>query len=217
MRALPLLLAAAALALPGHGQSSPSLSIEFSNPGLTPSTWTLVLHPDGSGHFHAERGDAADPQTETMEPAIIDRDVHLSEEFADRVFETAHRHKLMNVECESHAKVAFQGWKTISYVGPDGSWICRFNYSNDKQIEALGDSLVGVASTIVEGVRLEMLRQHDPLGLDSEMEFIAEASEDGRLQQICAIRKILQRLESDPAVLDRVRNQARKLLARAEK
>lgn len=217
MRALLLWLAAAALALPGQSQSAAVLRIDFSNPGLTPSTWTLVLHPDGSAHFHAERGHAADPRTETMEPAIMDRDVHLSEEFADRVFETAHRRKLMNVECESHAKVAFQGWKTISYLGPDGSGSCEFNYSNDKQIEALGDSLVGVASTIVEGVRLEMLRQHDPLGLDREMEFVTEASQDGRLQQICAIRKTLQRLENDPAVLDRVRSRARKLLARAEK
>jgi hypothetical protein len=217
MRALVLALAAI-LSLPGHAQSaSTSLTIEFSNPGLTPSRWTLVIHPDGSGHFHAERGHAADPKTETMEPATIDRDVHLNEDFVDRVFDTVHSHHLMDVACESRAKVAFQGWKTISYRGPDGSGICRFNYSNDKEIEALGDSLVGVASTIVEGVRLEMIRQHDPLGLDREMEFVTEASRDGRLQQICVIQKILQSLEEDPAVLDRVRTRARKLLARVEK
>ena len=45
-----------------------------------------------------------------------------------------------------------------------------------------------VAQTILEGARLEVLLQHDRLGLDQEMEFLTEALQDGRAQQICAIR-----------------------------
>jgi hypothetical protein len=62
-----------------------------------------------------------------------------------------------------------------------------------------------------------MLLQHDPLGLDKEMEFLTEAEKDGRVQQICAIRGILERLEGDSAVLDRVRKRARQLLGEQEK
>jgi hypothetical protein len=47
------------------------------------------------------------------------------------------------------------------------------------------------------------------------MQYVVEASEDGRLQQICAIRDILQRLQDDPHVMDRVRKRARLLLARS--
>ena len=54
-----------------------------------------------------------------------------------------------------------------------------------------------------------------PLGLDKAIQFVVEASGDGRMQQICAIRNILERLEDDPRVLDRVRKQARLLLARS--
>jgi hypothetical protein len=61
-----------------------------------------------------------------------------------------------------------------------------------------------------------MLLQHDPLGLDREMEYITDAVKDDRMRQIGAIREILERLESDPAVLDRVRKRARALLARGE-
>jgi hypothetical protein len=73
-----------------------------------------------------------------------------------------------------------------------------------------------VATTILEGARLEMLLQHDRLGLDSEMEYMTEALADRRVQQICAIRGILERLAEDQDVMERVRKRARLLLANAE-
>jgi hypothetical protein len=48
------------------------------------------------------------------------------------------------------------------------------------------------------------------------MEYLVEASGDGRIQQICTIRAILQQLADDPAVMERVRKRARVLLARSE-
>jgi hypothetical protein len=191
--------------------------VDFSNPGLYPSQWTLTVHPDGSGHFHAEGGNRPDGQSATFLPAKVDRDVNLSGGFTNRVFETVHDRRIMGGDCESHLKVAFQGWKKITYTGPDGQGGCEFNYSKNKEIQDLGDSLVAVGATLIEGARLELLYQHDPLGLDSAMAFVVEASNDGRLQQICAIRGILERLEEDPHVLDRVRKRARSLLATADK
>jgi len=152
-----------------------------------------------------------------MEPVTVSRDVHLNEQFARKLFETVRRQRFLNGKCESNMKVAFQGWKKISYSGPDGQGSCEFNYSKNKEIQQLGDSLVAVATTILEGARLELLWQHDPLGLDKEMEFLVEAAGDGRLLQICAIRDILERLEADPGVLERVRKRARTLLAQSER
>ncbi len=93
---------------------------------------------------------------------------------------------------------------------------CEFNYSKDSDIQALGDSLIAVATTIIEGARLETLLQHDPLGLDKEIQNVQEAAGDGRAQQICSIREILERLSDDPAVMERVRRKAKALLARAD-
>jgi hypothetical protein len=100
-------------------------------------------------------------------------------------------------------------------TGPGGEWSCEFNYSQDKEIQALGDSLVAVAGTIAEGARLELLLRHDRLGLDREMEFLVEAEADGRAQQMEAIREILKRLADDPGVMERVRKRARVLLTKA--
>jgi hypothetical protein len=195
---------------------APVIQVDFSNPDLSPSHWTLIIHSDGSGHFRSERNVSPSTRSQGIEAPSVDRDVQLSAEFAGRVFQMAQSHRLFQTECESHMKVAFQGWKKLSYRGPGGEGSCEFNFSRDKEIQALGESLVAVAETIVEGARLETLLQHDPLGLDHETEYLVEAAGDGRVQQICAIRGILERLAGDDAVMERVRKRARILLARAE-
>jgi hypothetical protein len=215
MKPVVLALAIAAFAMPVQGEDASLFRIDFSNPGLTPSQWTLEFHPDGSGHFHSVRGNAAPQDFKVLEPPNIDRDIQVSAKFAEHAFQVAHRHRLFNSGCESHLKVAFQGTKKLTYTGPEGEGSCEFNYSRDAEIQSLGDSLVAVATTIIEGARLEALLQHDPLGLDQEIQNVQEAAGDGRAQQICSIRDILERLSEDPAVMERVRKRAKALLARA--
>ena len=216
MRALVLAFSFAAASVAAHGAPDPALlRVEFSNPGLTPAQWALEFHPDGSGHFRSLRGNAT-PDDKSIEAPDVDRDVQLSPKFAAQAFQVAQHHKLFNTGCESHLKVAFQGTKKLSYSGPQGSGSCEFNYSRDAEIQALADSFIAVATTIIEGARLETLLQHDPLGLDQEIQNVQEAAGDGRAQQICSIRGILERLSDDPSVMERVRKKARALLARAE-
>jgi hypothetical protein len=216
MRALFLALTLAALTLTARAESDTVLRVDFSNPGLTPSQWTLEFRPDGTGHFRSQRGSARPDDPRLMEVANIDRDVQVSPKFAERAFQVAQHHKYFRSECESHLKVAFQGLKKLSYTGPKGEGSCEFNYSKDTEIQNLGDSLVAVATTIIEGARLEKLLQHDPLGLDKEIQTVQEAAGDGRAQQICSIRDILERLSEDPGVLERVRKRAKALLAHAD-
>ena len=214
MRALAIAVALAVLA--AHGQSpqaAPTLQVDFSNPGLAPPQWTLTLHPDGSGHFSSRMGVRSPDAAKNLLPPAIDRDIHVSAPYAARVFQAARHQAWFNQDCESHLKVAFQGWKTLTYDGPQGHGSCTFNYSRDKEIQALGDSFEAVAETIVEGARLQMLLEHDPLGLDAEMEFLVGAANDGRAQQIVTIRGILERLAQDENVLERVRKRASLLLA----
>jgi hypothetical protein len=224
MKAAWFALAALAVAFPAFADpdpvldpvAAPVLQMDYSNPGLTPSHWVMTISPNGSGHFRSERGNAPVDPSQGFEAANVDRDIKVSEEFAARVFETIHQQKSFSADCESHLKVAFQGWKKLSYSGPDGAGSCTFNYSKDKNIQALGESLVAVAGAILEGARLEVLLQHDRLGLDREMDYLMEASGDGRVQQVITIRSILERLADDPAVMERVRKRARLLLARSD-
>jgi len=209
----------AAFPLACWGQSEPAdavFQVDFTQPEMVPAHWTLTLHPDGTGHYRSERGSAPRSEPGQIEVPNVDRDVQVSPTFAAHAFDIAQRHKFFNQDCESHLKVAFQGNKQFTYTGADGHGSCTFNYSKDKDIQAFGDSLIAVSETILEGARLEKLMLHDRLGLDQEMSYLMEASGDGRAQQICSIRSILERLAADDAVLERVRKWARQLLARAE-
>ena len=207
---------AAALAMAGTGQApaaaDPVIQVDYANPALSPAQWAVTLHRDGTGHFRSQMGNAPSDSQEGMGTPDVDRDFQVSPGFAARFFVAAGRHNRFNQECESHLNVAFQGWKTFTYTGPDGQGTCTFNYSKDKEIEDLGESMEGVTETILEGARLEMLLQHDRLGLDAEMKFLTDAAADGRAQQIVAIRDILERLAQDEEVLERVRRQAKVLL-----
>lgn len=210
---------AAVLVLSAHaavGQATTeTFEAEFTNPAQAPSHWTLVLHPDGSGSFSSSGGDMAGGNSDMKAPPV-NREVRVSKDFAERVFQTAYSHKLFNENCDSHLKVAFQGTKTLRYSGPRGSGSCSFNYSKDREIQTLGDSVIAVEQTIMEGARLELLLKHDPLGLDAEMSYLVQAAKDGRVQQICVIRSILSQLAGDPEVLNEVRKRADSLLADAK-
>jgi hypothetical protein len=207
---------ATAITTAAFAQAGPVVTVDYTNPALTPAHWVMTILPDGSGHFHSERGDAPPDPTQGFEAANIDRDIQVGPAFAAHAFATARQRRLFSVPCESHMKVAFQGSKSLSYTGPDGSGSCTFNFSKDKEIQNLGDALVAVAAAIVEGARLETLLQHDRLGLDKETEFLVEAVGDGRVQQICTIQRILHTLAEDPQVMDRVRKRAKLLLARTQ-
>jgi hypothetical protein len=210
-------LSLAAFSQAAQNQATPApdtvIQVDFSNPGLSPSEWTLTIRPDGSGHFRSQMGKPQNAGPNEIETPGVDRDVHLSSQFAWRIYNMAQHHNWFDEPCESHLKVAFQGWKTLTYTGPKGQGTCTFNFSKDREIQDLGDSLEAVATTILEGARLELLLQHDRLGLDEEMGYLAQAAEDGRAQQLCAIREILERLAQDDGVLERVRKRARSLLA----
>jgi hypothetical protein len=195
--------------------SKETVEVDFSNPAMAPAHWALILHPDGSGHFSSSGGGMPGADSDLKAPPV-NRDIHLSRQFAKRAFATAYSHKLFNEKCESHLKVAFQGQKTLRYEGPKGSGSCTFNYSKDRDIQALSDSMIAVEQTIMEGARLELLMKHDPLGLAHEMNFLVEAAKDGRAQQICAIKTILVQLANDPSVLDEVRKRADFLLSDAK-
>ena len=216
MRACWLVAAAFTLAVQLYAApaTDPVVQVDFSNPELSPPQWTLVLHTDGSGHFRSQMGSTPKAGLKEIEAPNVDRDIQVSKEYAGRVFAAAQSRKWFNLPCESHLKVAFEGWKTFTYDGPKGQGSCTFNYSRDKEIQSLGESMQAVAETILEGARLEVLLQHDRLGLDQEMEFLTEAVQDGRAQQVCAIRDILERLAQDAGVLERVRKRARSLLDR---
>jgi len=201
-----------------HALQSAQFQMDFTDARQTPAHWVLTLNPDGSGSFEAEGGNQAGGTGQKM-AGIAAGDVHrtirLSAALTERVFATARAKKFFAYPCESNLKVAFQGTKRFSYTGPEGSTSCEFNYSKDKEIEELQNSLLAVETTILCGARLEKLLQHDRLGLDEELGNLILWVHDGSAQEMGAIQETLTRIASDEEVMDRARRKARWLLTQA--
>ena len=194
------------------GQQPAEFQIDFTNAQLAPSHWMLKFTADGNGQFDAEGGHPAKDDTNMIWAGDVHRPVQLSPAFAEQVFATARMRRFFAFPCESHMKVAFQGTKRLSYAGPEGNGACEFNFSKDKQIEALATSLLGVEYTILSGARMEKLLQHDRLGLDAELESLTTAVRDGNAMEVGTIREVLTRIATDEDVLERARRKARLLL-----
>jgi hypothetical protein len=212
---LVLLLLAGFAGLAGRGQQSSVFQIDYTNARLTPSHWQLKLNPDGSGQFDAEGGQPSQEDAKAILAGDVHRPVQLSAAFTESVFTTARTRRLFAFPCESHLKVAFQGIKRLSYSGPEGSGECEYNYSKDKEIESLGNSLIAMEFTILSGARMEKLLQHDRLGLDEELDNLVNAAQAGNAVELGTIRETLTRVASDEQVMERARRKARLLLTQA--
>jgi hypothetical protein len=193
-------------------QQAPVFKIDFTNAQLMPSHWQIQLNPDGTGQFDADGLGSGAGGSKQIEAGDVHRPIQLSPAFTEQVFATARRRKLFAISCDSRLKVAFQGTKRLSYSGPEGSGECEFNYSKDKEIQSLGDSLMAVETTLLFGARLEKLLVHDRLGIDKEMENLVSASKEGSALEMGSIRETLVKIASDDQVLERARKKARLLL-----
>ena len=81
---------------------------------------------------------------------------------------------------------------------------------------ALADIFQAIAFTMDEGRKLDFLHRFDRLGLDAEMETLAQEYADKRALELGTITSTLTALVNDEAVMERVRRRAEKLLQLAD-
>jgi hypothetical protein len=205
-------------------QSGATITYQFDRtaPGVSVPHYTVVLHEDGSGTYHAEEVErrSADSALQQVSTKIIDRPMTVSAEMTAKIFQTARSLNRFNMFCGTKVKnIADTGKKTLSYVGADGSGSCAYNYSDDKSVMDLTDLFYGIVYTMDVGRKLDFERRFDRLGLDAEMIALEQAVKDKHALELGNIAPTLQRLASDPEMMQRVQTRAAKLLvlASAEK
>lgn len=183
----------------------------YENRNGNPRRFSLAFGEDGAGNYRSEPGGQPAAVEDPREP--VQARVQLSRPLVGAAFAAARRHHYFDLRCEDgKGRIAFQGNKTLSYQGADGQGSCTYNYSKTKSIQELGERLQAVSFTLEEGARLANKHQHDRLGLDAELETLAQEAAAGRALELANIAPVLQAIADDPQVIDRARNRARKLL-----
>lgn len=188
-----------------------AVTFSFSNPGLQPPEYSLLIHADGAAHYRSvgsATGSAAGPEGSEFE-----RELRVDDALRGRLFSLARKRHWFATACESKHKVAFTGTKTLSYAGPEGQGSCTFNYADDAGLNGVAGDLISVATTLEEGRKLELLLAHDRLGLDAEVESLAGEQAGGRALDLENIAPVLQAIAADEAVLTHTRTRAAALLS----
>jgi len=202
---------------------------QFERPGLAVPRFQVLVREDGTGRYEAEEAAPGLPGTQIGEgqtgagqtgaagsSSHVKREITISAATAAKIFKAARAERYFGVACASKAKnIADTGTKTLSYEGTDGKGSCTYNYTEKKDISMLTDLFLGIATTLDEGRKLEFKRRYDHLGLDAELDVLAQASESGRALELVTIAPLLRELANDTEMMQRVRLRSAKLLDRA--
>jgi hypothetical protein len=199
----------------GAGRGA-QIRFTFENPKLQPAKYVITVNADGSGHYTSQIGNAAFDQAQ-FPVRNQDRPIQISPATRDAIFAAARHNNYFAIPCEGGGgRIAFQGTKTLEYIGDDGRGSCTYNWSKSSQIEEITSKLESISLALEEGAKLEVEYEHSRLSLDAELESLSELAHDGRAIELGNIAPILKKIADDEAVLNRAQRRARELLAAAE-
>lgn len=193
----------------------PTYSFSFERTGLPVPAYIIVVAEDGSGRYAGEEiAYQAQPTDPAPAPQPFGREFTISAATATKIATLARELHNFNVTCASKAKnIADTGKKRLSYMGPDGQGSCDYNYSENKNVQALTEIFQGLAETMDQGRHLEFLHRYDRLGLDDATSQLALELTAGRALEVGTIAPVLRSIAADSEVMQRVRNRAKTLLA----
>jgi hypothetical protein len=216
---LVLLLLLSGATLPAQrsseSETAAEVSFAFERTGLTVPRFTLTVNKNGLGTYS---GDQAQPVVRGVpaQPATLafERKFALSSQTTGRIFKLAEELDHFNIACASKAKnVADTGTKTLTYAAPGTTHSCTYNYTENKSVSELTDLFQAIAETMDEGRALDHLHRYDRLGLDAELQSFSREVAEGRAAELGTIALTLRAIAEDADLMQRVRTQARALLA----
>ena len=197
-----------------HAQAPATVTFRFEDQRMQPAKYTITVHEDGTGHFHADAGSTSPDDTAPLPSEGQDRAIQITAPTTGRIFATARAKKFFAIQCDAgDAHLAFTGKKELAYEGADGHGSCSYNYSKDPKIEWLTTEMQGIAATLEAGRRLEIEHEHGRLSLDAELETLEGMAQNGQALELENIAPQLLAIVKDDAVMQRAQKRARHLLA----
>ena len=207
-----LLVVPCAVAQAGPGTPGQWLSFSVDRDGPSATHYDIrVDRNTGHGFYHGSEGTtppAAAETTSAETPISVDPQT-LKKLFAAVPFVEAHR-------CESHSKnLAQTGKKILRYQQNDVVAECTFNYADNDRVNTATTLFMAIGETMMMGDRLAAKLRFDRLGLDVEMDNLESALNDGRAVEVGNIAPVLESIQNDERVMERVRRKAAHLLETA--
>jgi len=160
-----------------------------------------------SSEPQAKKADAGDPYSlkfVTSEPTRA------------QIFELTKSLNYFKGNFETKYKVAKTGDKTLTYRDGAHESKVTLNYSDNPQMNQLVDIFQKMSSTFELSRKLDYDIRFDKLGLERDLKSMEDVNKSHGLIELQVISPTLQRIASDPTVMNISRQRARRLLDQAQ-
>ena len=191
-----------------------TLSYSLDRSGTPSVRYTIRIdQSNGKGSFHDELPVLVGADARTGAPAE-DALITVDPELLKKLFATVPT--VRAGRCETHMKKISQtGTKVLRYESGGAVAQCSFNYSDDERLNTANSLFEAIADTMQYGERLSNKLRFDRLGLDVEMDNLTGELSSGRAVEVVNIAPVLQAIQNDERVMERVRRKAAHLLESA--
>ena len=192
----------------------PTVTFTLEWPSREPHRYVIAVDSGGNAVYRSWTTDAEAEPSNADDPYL--QKVALQAATRDRIFTLARQLDYFNGDFEFHKhRVASTGNKTLAYADPEKRYETRYNWSENAGISELTTLFQGMSATMESGRRLERLYRFERLGLDEELKNLEQLVADHQATELQIIAPLLDRLASDPSVMNLARQRARHLLQTA--
>lgn len=187
-----------------------AFSLDF--PNSNPEHYVITVHSDGSGEY--ESSGKISPDSEDGDK--YQTTFNFSDAIRARVFELAAQAHYFSGKIDSgNRKLAFTGAKKLSYKDSQQAHQADYNFSSVPAIQQLTLLFQSVGATLEFGHRLSYFHRYQKLALDDELKQMEDQAKRGELNELQAVKPVLQEIYDDGSVINVVRARALRLMQMA--
>lgn len=197
------------LSVPLHAGDHANVTFSLNFPGSDPESYSISVASDGHAHYECSAKISADSD----DREVYEADFTFSDSTRARIFELAEQSHYFSGKVDSgNKKLAFTGAKKLTYKDGQRDSTAEYNFSSVTPVQELTSLFQNVAATLEFGRRLAHYHRYQKLALDQELKRMEDQARRGDLNELQAVKPILQDIYDDPAVINVVRARAQRLL-----
>jgi hypothetical protein len=196
-------------ALPVQGPATLTFTLDF--PNSEPAHYGFSVTSEGGCSY-----DSTGRLSPDSEGDPFHLDFSISPAMRTRLFDLARRAHYFEGEVDSKKRnLASTGTKTLTYKDGQRNTQATYNYSLIPAVQELTELFQNLSTTLEFGRRLEFFHKYQKLALDQELKRMEDMVKQNDLAELSAIAPILQKITTDPSVINVVRGRAQRMLEKA--
>ena len=204
-----VLLFACLTLLPAHAAEPATVTFSLDFPNSDPANYSISVLSDG----HARYECTARISNDSDDREAYQTEFTFSEATRARIFDLAAQAHYFTGKIDSgNRKLAFTGAKKLTYKDDQRNFTADYNFSSLQPVQQLTALFQGVSATLEYGRRLTHYHRYQKLALDDELKRMEEQARAGDINELQAVKPVLQEIYDDASVINVVRARAQRLM-----